>query len=116
MSHEPFWDELGIAWQAISPAPAVSLERMKARFRRETSDNFVQKRFWIPRKDARGEAGIAQDDIAQERRAAKDRIDQRPLCGALRNFRFWPISDRRESRSEVRASWIGRTRSSVCAN
>jgi hypothetical protein len=29
---EPFWDELGIAWQA-TPAPEVPLERMKAHFR-----------------------------------------------------------------------------------
>jgi hypothetical protein len=31
---EPFWDELGIAWQASS-APEVSLDRMKLHFRRE---------------------------------------------------------------------------------
>lgn len=31
--NEPFWDELGIAWQA-TPAPEASLERMKAHFRR----------------------------------------------------------------------------------
>jgi hypothetical protein len=33
---EPFWDELGIAWQAMSPLPAVPAERMKAHFHRET--------------------------------------------------------------------------------
>src|SRR3954463_5261500 len=32
---EPFWDELGIAWQA-TPAPEVPLDRMKARFARES--------------------------------------------------------------------------------
>jgi hypothetical protein len=32
---EPFWDELGIAWQA-TPAPEVPLDRMKARFSRES--------------------------------------------------------------------------------
>lgn len=36
MTNEPFWDELGIAWQALSPAPTIQLDRMKARFRRET--------------------------------------------------------------------------------
>src|SRR6478735_1054175 len=30
---EPFWDELGIAWQA-APTPEASLDRMKAHFRR----------------------------------------------------------------------------------
>lgn len=35
MTDEPFWDELGIAWQAASPARDVPLERMKAHFRRE---------------------------------------------------------------------------------
>lgn len=36
MTTEPFWDELGIAWQALSPAPGIQLDRMKAHFRRET--------------------------------------------------------------------------------
>jgi hypothetical protein len=35
MTNEPFWDELGIAWQALSPTPAIQLDRMKAHFRRE---------------------------------------------------------------------------------
>ena len=35
MTDEPFWDELGIAWQAATPAAAVPLDRMKAHFRRE---------------------------------------------------------------------------------
>ena len=36
MTDEPFWDELGIAWQIASPAPDVPLDQMKARFRRES--------------------------------------------------------------------------------
>jgi hypothetical protein len=36
MTNEPFWDELGIAWQAASPAIEVPLDRMKGHFRRET--------------------------------------------------------------------------------
>jgi hypothetical protein len=36
MTDEPFWDELGIAWQAMPPGPAIPLDRMTARFRRET--------------------------------------------------------------------------------
>jgi len=36
MTDEPFWDELGIAWRAASPAADISLDRMKAHFRRET--------------------------------------------------------------------------------
>ena len=38
MTNEPFWDELGIAWQTTSPAPAIALDRMKARFHRETQE------------------------------------------------------------------------------
>lgn len=36
MTKEPFWDELGIAWQAAAPALDVPLQRMKAHFRRES--------------------------------------------------------------------------------
>jgi len=36
MTDEPFWDELGIAWQAASPAADVPLARMKAHFRTES--------------------------------------------------------------------------------
>lgn len=36
MTNEPFWDELGIAWKALTPTAGVSLERMKAHFRRES--------------------------------------------------------------------------------
>jgi hypothetical protein len=36
MTDEPFWDELGIAWQAATPAAAVPLDRMKAHFRTES--------------------------------------------------------------------------------
>ena len=32
MTEEPFWDELGIAWQTATPAAAVPPERMKAHF------------------------------------------------------------------------------------
>jgi len=36
MTEEPFWDELGIAWQTASPAAALPPERMKAHFRTES--------------------------------------------------------------------------------
>jgi hypothetical protein len=36
MTDEPFWDELGIAWQAATPAAEVPLDRMKAHFRTES--------------------------------------------------------------------------------
>lgn len=36
MTDEPFWDELGIAWQSASPASAVSLDRMEAHFRNQS--------------------------------------------------------------------------------
>lgn len=36
MTNEPFWDELGIAWQAMSPTPPISLDRMKAHLRRQS--------------------------------------------------------------------------------
>ena len=36
MTDEPFWDELGIAWQATTPAAAVPLDRMRAHFRTES--------------------------------------------------------------------------------
>jgi hypothetical protein len=36
MTNEPFWDELGIAWQAASPAIDIPLDRMKRHLRRET--------------------------------------------------------------------------------
>ncbi|HEY7808163.1 MAG TPA: hypothetical protein VIC34_13280 [Croceibacterium sp.] len=36
MTEEPFWDELGIAWQAAAPAATVPPDRMKAHFRTES--------------------------------------------------------------------------------
>jgi hypothetical protein len=35
MTDEPFWDELGIAWRAATPAGNGSLDRMRASFRRQ---------------------------------------------------------------------------------
>lgn len=37
MTDEPFWDELGIAWQSTAPASDVPLDRMRANFRRQTT-------------------------------------------------------------------------------
>jgi hypothetical protein len=37
MTDEPFWDELGIAWQAATPVSSVPLDRMTARFPRESA-------------------------------------------------------------------------------
>jgi hypothetical protein len=37
MTDEPFWDELGIAWQAATPSSSVPLDPMTARFRRESA-------------------------------------------------------------------------------
>lgn len=36
MTDEPFWDELGIAWQAITPALEVHPDRLQARVRRQS--------------------------------------------------------------------------------
>jgi hypothetical protein len=37
MTDEPFWDELGIAWQSTAPAIGVPLDRMRASFRRQST-------------------------------------------------------------------------------
>ena len=36
MTEEPFWDELGIAWQTAAPAATVPPDRMKAHFRTDS--------------------------------------------------------------------------------
>lgn len=36
MSNEPFWDELGIAWQATTPAIESRPDRLQTRFRRQS--------------------------------------------------------------------------------
>jgi hypothetical protein len=54
MTDEPFWDELGIAWQAKTSAPEVPLERMKAHFRREARQ--IRAAIWLA---ALGGTGLA---------------------------------------------------------
>jgi len=56
MTDEPFWDELGIAWQAHSPAAGVPLERMKAHCRRESRQ--VRLAIWLAGLGGIGLAGL----------------------------------------------------------
>jgi len=45
MTDEPFWDELGIAWQALTLPAGMPLERMKAHCRRESRQ--VRLAIWL---------------------------------------------------------------------
>jgi hypothetical protein len=89
MTDEPFWDELGIAWQAASPMSTIPLDRMKAHFRLESM--MLRAALVVGILAATAGSAVAAFTLGQAWRLAAWNFGARALAALIASGIMWII-------------------------